>query len=80
MSGEDPGLQSVATAIGTSAQRSASTGGFCFSFQKIEGAREHTATAAGGGQRRNARLRRDTRDDRRRARRISAARPGAPAI
>ena len=32
--GEEPGLQSVATAIGTPARRSASTGGFCFSLRK----------------------------------------------
>ena len=32
--GEEPGLQSVATAIGTPAFRKASTGGFCFSLMK----------------------------------------------
>jgi hypothetical protein len=53
--GEVPGLQSVATAIGTPCLRSRSTGGF-FVSERVEGAGQQHRDHARLGHRRDARL------------------------
>ena len=54
--GEVPGLQSVATAIGTLCSRSIATGGFLLFLERVEGAREQDRDRTSGSHRLRAGL------------------------